>query len=98
MQKLQLHLACSVAGDMVLKSLKLFIPILSLIYLHVYGNVLFEVKDVPKVEWLARAKRKIVVRIAVECAICCNKMFEVEEYMSCPVTPSHLIYLTTLAL
>ena len=81
MQKLQLHFACSVAGDMVLKSLKLFIPILSLIYLHVYGNILFEVKDVPKAEWLASVNKKIVVKSPVECAIRCNKMYEAD--MSC---------------
>ena len=81
MQKLQLHFNCSVVADMVLKSLKLFIPILSLIYLHVYGNILFEVKDVPKADWLASVNRKIVVKSPVECAIRCNKMFE--EDMSC---------------
>ena len=62
------------------KYFKLFIPILSLIYLHVYGNVLFEEKDAPKAEWLASIKRKIVVRSLVECAIHCNKMlYEVDS-------------------
>ena len=66
---------------MVGKSLKLFIPILSLIYLHVYGNVLFEVKEVPKAEWLGSLNSKIVLRSPVECAIHCNKMYEAN--MSC---------------
>ena len=81
MQKLQLHFNCSAVADMVLKSLKLFIPILSLIYFHVYGNILFEVKDVPKAEWLACVNRKIVVKSPVECAIRCNKMYDWD--MSC---------------
>ena len=75
------YIDCSVAADMVVKSLKLFIPILSLIYLHVYGNVLFEGKDIPKADWLASVNRTIVVRSPVECAIRCNKMYEAN--MSC---------------
>ena len=67
---------------MALKSLNLFIPILSLIYLHVYGNVLFEEQDVPKDEWLASISRKIALRSPVECAIRCNKMLYKED-MSC---------------
>ena len=66
---------------MVGKSLKLFIPILSLIYLHVYGNVLFEVKEVPKAEWLGSLNSKIILRSPVECAIHCNKMYDLD--MSC---------------
>ena len=80
-KSLKSHFDCSVAANMVLKSIKRFIPILSFIYLHVYGNILFEVKDVPKAEWMASVKRKIAVRSPVECAIRCNKMFE--EDMSC---------------
>ena len=81
MQKLLLNLDCSVAADMVLKSMKLFIPILSIIYLQVYGNVLFEEKDVPKAGCLASVKRKIIVRSPVQCAIRCNKMYK--EDLSC---------------
>ena len=63
------------------KSLIVFIPILSLIYLHVYGNVLFEVEEVPKAEWLGSVNKKTVVRSPVECGIRCNKMYDAD--MSC---------------
>ena len=75
------YIDCSVAADMVVKSLKLFIPILSLIYLHVYGNVLFEGKDIPKADWLASVNRTIVVRSPVECAIRCNKMYDWDKVL-----------------
>ena len=73
MSKLKFLFDCSVAASMGVKSFKLFIPILSVIYLHVYGNVLFEVEEVPKAEWLGRVNKKIVVRSPVECGIICNK-------------------------
>ena len=63
------------------KSFKLFIPILSVIYLHVCVNVLYEVEEVPKAEWLGSVNKKIGVRSPVECAIRCNKMYDWD--MSC---------------
>ena len=63
------------------KSFKLFIPILSVIYLHVCGNVLYEVEEVPKAEWLDSVNKKMFVRSPVECAIRGNKMHDWDKVL-----------------
>ena len=64
---------------MTMKGLRLAVPILSLIYIHVYGNVLYEEKQVPQAKWLEAAHTKTVARSALECAIRCNKMFDLDK-------------------
>ena len=49
--------------------------------MHVYGNVLYLAKSVPKLEWLAAVHSKVVVKSAVHCGILCVKKYDLN--MSC---------------
>ena len=64
------NFSTTAATDMVMRFLKLFTPILLLVHFHVYGNVLYLAKSVPKSEWLGAVHTKKVVISAVHCVFC----------------------------